>query len=61
MWEEGTKLEFWQLLMNGTKDEHCSSSSKDQKWAETCVAGGGVQKARFFFFYVLEREGAPSL
>ena len=45
--------------MNGTKDEQCSSSSKDQKWAETCVAGGGVQKARFFL--VLERECAPSL
>ena len=45
--------------MNGTKDEQCSSSSKDQKWVETCVASGGVQKARFFL--VLEREGAPSL
>ena len=37
--------------MNETKDEHCSSSSKDQKWAETCVAGGGVQKARFFLSF----------
>ena len=37
--------------MNGTKDEQCSSSSKDQKWAETCVAGGGVQKARFFLSF----------
>ena len=44
---------------NGIKDEQCSSSSKDQKWAETCVAGGGVQKARFFL--VLERECVPSL
>ena len=34
---------------NGTKDEQCSSSTKDQKWAETWVTGGGVQKARFFF------------
>ena len=33
---------------NGTKDEQCSSSSKYQKWAETWVTGGGVQKARFF-------------
>ena len=48
--------------MNGTTDEQCSSSSKDQKWAETCVAGGGVQKARFFFYFLfLEREGATSL
>ena len=23
---------------------------KTKKWAETCVAGGGVQKARFFEF-----------
>ena len=33
---------------NGIKDEQRSSSSKDQKWAETWVTGGGVQKARFF-------------
>ena len=46
--------------MNGTKDEQCSSSSKDQKWAETCVAGGEVHREKRCTFSLGLRVFGPS-